>query len=242
VSTTDFLDAPSNSHAREELFNHRLLYDLKLAAFGRGYHLQTYYSDVDHDGFDVIFDDGDNLRKIQLKTVGGDAATNSWDIHRCILRPLARNYEELGFDFVGNWGVEGGVVLIDHVIDKSDSLQVSYFYTDIYIINGIALGLIPRHGNTKNAANNLRDGLQSGGSREKISVAKGLFVKVASPQHLLCILGMHSTLKYSGWQRRIRSLSSEEWGPKGRLLENVLGEYRKEMPFVMKDITGFTDF
>ena len=63
-----------NTHAIEELFNYRLLYDLKLAAFAHGYHLLTYYTDVDHDGFDVILDDRDYLRKIQLKTVAKDSS------------------------------------------------------------------------------------------------------------------------------------------------------------------------
>ena len=242
MSTSDFLNEQSNSHAKEELFNHRLLYDLKLAASDRKYHLQSYYSDVDHDGFDVIFDDGDNLRKIQLKTVGRDSTKNSWPIHKSILRPLANNYEELGFNFDGNWGVEGGVVLVEYFIDELNAIQVKYFYTDIYIINGISLEVIPRHGNTRNAADNIRNDLQTGGSREQVMVPRGLFVKVASPQHLLCMLGMHSTLKYSGWQRRIRSLSSENWGPKSKLLQSVLDEYRNEMPKVMEETTGLSDF
>lgn len=38
--------------------NHKLLFDLKVDAGECGYHLQNYYSDVHHDGFDLILDDG----------------------------------------------------------------------------------------------------------------------------------------------------------------------------------------
>ena len=115
-----------NTHAIEELFNYRLLYDLKLAAFDRGYHLLTYYTDVDHDGFDVILDDRDNLRKTQLKTVASDSGTKSWGIHRSILRPVPNNFEPLGFNYDvnnPNWGVEGGVILIDYEPKGSASMS-----------------------------------------------------------------------------------------------------------------------
>ena len=193
------------------MFNHKLLYEMKEAAFVRGYHLQTYFSDVDHDGFDVIFDDGDNLRKVQLKTVGANADTTSWDIHKGILRPLPNNYEEMGFNFEGFWGVEGGVVLIEYFIDAKNAICTSYLFTDIYVINAIAVELIARHGNTKKAAIALRANDAAGRAKDQISVAKGLFVRVASSQNLLCLIGMHSALPRPAWQQRIKSLSSEAW-------------------------------
>jgi len=69
MSLQEFLNKPKFSHSREALFNHKLLYDLKLVAARAGYHLSVYFPDVDHEGFDIILDDGDNLKKIQLKTV-----------------------------------------------------------------------------------------------------------------------------------------------------------------------------
>ncbi len=64
MSLEDYLNTNANLHAREELLNYRLLFDVKLAAAKIGYHLLTYYSDVDHDGFDVIFDDRHTVRKV----------------------------------------------------------------------------------------------------------------------------------------------------------------------------------
>jgi hypothetical protein len=218
-----------NTHAIEELFNYRLLYDLKLAAFVRGYHLLTYYTDVDHDGFDVILDDRDYLRKIQLKTVAKSASTQSWDIHRSIIRPVPNNFEPLGFNYDvenPNWGVEGGVVLIEYE-PKGEAIDVSYYFTDIFIITALSLGLLPhRHGGTVEAARALRADRFNETSNAKIGVAKGLFIEAATPQHWLALIGLHSEHS-NGWRHCVRALASEEWGPKGETLQEVLDGYRK---------------
>jgi len=217
-----------NTHAIEELFNYRLLYDLKLAAFDRGYHLLTYYTDFDHDGFDVILDDRDYLRKLQLKTVAKDATTPSWGIHRSIIRPVPNNFEPLGFNYDRNnpnWGVEGGVILIEYE-PKGAALEVRYFFTDIFFITAISLGLLPhRHGATLSAANALRADLFNGKSGDKIGVARGLFIEAATPQHLLALIGMHSE-HYNGWRHAVRALASEAWGPKGEMLPSVSDGFR----------------
>ena len=64
-----FLLADVNSRAKESLINYKLFYDLKLSAALDGYDLSLYTPDVDRDGFDIILDDRDSVRKIQLKTV-----------------------------------------------------------------------------------------------------------------------------------------------------------------------------
>ena len=70
-----------------------------------------------------------------------------------------------------------------------------------------------------------RADLFNGDSNSKIGVARGLFVEVATPQHLLALIGMHSE-HHNGWRMAVRSLASEEWGPKGLVLLSVLDEYR----------------
>ncbi len=68
-----FLLEGENSRTKESLVNYRLFYDLKLAAALQGYDLSLYTPDVDRDGFDIILDDQDSVRKIQLKTVSNDS-------------------------------------------------------------------------------------------------------------------------------------------------------------------------
>jgi hypothetical protein len=63
-----FLLTPANTHFREAILMHRLFLDVKLTAARNGYYLSTYFDDVDHDGFDVIFDDKDYLKKTQVKS------------------------------------------------------------------------------------------------------------------------------------------------------------------------------
>ena len=46
MNLSEFLNVAGSLHAREELFNHRLLFDLKSACAENGTYLRTYYSDV----------------------------------------------------------------------------------------------------------------------------------------------------------------------------------------------------
>ena len=192
----------------------------------------------------MILEDDYNLRKIQLKTVAKTADTPAWEIHRSILRPLACNCEELGFDYPTAVGVEGGVVLIDFEVDTNQKINVSYFFTEVYVINAIALKFINRHGNTVNAAKNLRETIRKGEPSEKISVARGMFVPAAGPQNLLRLIGMHSSIPHGGWHFLVREMSRLEWGPKtesdmgNNPLTQRNAEFRKELPSVMKAVCG----
>jgi hypothetical protein len=58
-----FLLNPEHSHAKESILMNRLMYDIQLAAGLRGYHIYSYTSNVDHEGFDIIFDDQDIIKK-----------------------------------------------------------------------------------------------------------------------------------------------------------------------------------
>lgn len=211
MPANEFLNAPAHSHAKEELFNYRLLYDMKLAAADRGYHLLTYYSDVDHDGFDIIFDDRDTLKKVQLKTVRRGAATNSWDIHKHLLRPTLRNWEVFGYDFVASPGVEGGVVLMEYEVG-AQSTAVDYYYTDLYVITMSALEFRNVHYATRDAAQGIYTAVGQGGSNETVAVSRGCFVRAASPQHLLALIGLHSE-HLNNWRGLARLAIGEHYEP-----------------------------
>lgn len=239
-----FLRESNQSHAREEILNHKLLFDLKLAAGACGYHLQNYYSDVDHEGFDLILDDGMNLRKIQLKSVGRDATTAKWNINRGLLRPMANNLEALGFQYKSPqfddgricWGAEGGVILIDYDV-QDGNVNVTYRFTDIYVIPAISLGILKRPAGTVKGADDLRKSLPEGKPNEKLEVNKGLFIEAFTPGNLLSLVGMESVIKRD-WQMRVRALASEAWGPKGMMISTALLEYQTEFPAVMQEVAG----
>lgn len=63
-----FLKAKVNSVSRERIFHNKLFFDLKLAAARARYHLSIFEPEVDRDAFDIFLDDGDNERRIQVKT------------------------------------------------------------------------------------------------------------------------------------------------------------------------------
>ncbi len=236
MSLSKFLKTEANLHAREELFNYRLLFDLKTEAASQGFHLQSYHSDVDHEGFDVILDNAINLRKIQVKTVHSND-TNSWQIHKSILRPTANNNEAMGFDYQRSWGVEGGVVLIEYKLKRNEQFDVSYFFSDIYVVNAIALELLCRQTRTKNAAIRVREHLAKGKPNDKINLARGLFIRAASPHNLLSLMGLSRTPQ-KDWHNRVRTLSSEEWGPKGEVLSHVIDGFRDDFEHVIKEVSG----
>jgi hypothetical protein len=233
----------ANLHAREELLNYKLLFDIKLAAARHDYHLLTYFCDVDHDGFDIIFDDHYTVRKVQLKTVETNATTQSWPIHRSILRPIRENWERLGFFHKGmayltDCGVEGGVILMEFDANKPEC-PVSYFYTDIYIITAIALGKLNRIGTTVSTANGLRDDLPNGKLAEKIGVAKGLFVPAATASNLLALLSLQCPERIN-WQTRVLIAGQEEknWVPKTELLPSVAAKHIADIPNAIKQACG----
>lgn len=226
MSLAEYICLDANSHAREELLNYRLLFDMKLAAASHGYHLLTYHSSVDHDGFDIIFDDHHTVRKVQIKTVSHDVTTQSWQIHRSILRPNRNNWDHLGLYHTGaaddtDCGVEGGVILMEFDPTHPD-LPVTYFYTDIYVISAIALGHLQRSKKTITAAENLRTQLPNRKLTDKISVVKKLFIKAAAPSNLLALLSLHSSDRINWQNRVILSGQRDVWGPKPDMCESIL--------------------
>lgn len=87
MSLKKFLNAPVNTVTRERMFFNKLYFDLKLAAARRGYHLSVFEPEVDRDKFDVLLDDGDNERRIQLKAFSKSSGTSQWSSNKRFMRP-----------------------------------------------------------------------------------------------------------------------------------------------------------
>lgn len=209
----NFLSRRENFHARESIFMSRLSYDLKLAAARRGYYLKTYFEDVDHDGFDVIFDDDDSIIKIQVKTVltdnkkNNENSTSSWPIHKCILRPPFYLIDKLGFEpSPEGEGVGGGFILMNlEAVD--DDVNVTYYYTDLLVLLAFDLGVLS-YSKKKTLDKKLFE-LQRGTSHEKIEIPKGLMLKAKSVSALLSLMGIHST-ENNSWRHNLLVLANNE--------------------------------
>lgn len=224
-----FLDDPGNSHAKEAVLMHRLCFDLKLVAATHGYYLNTYWDDVDHDGFDLIFDDQDSLMKTQVKSVGAGAATNNWRIHKRILRPTIDQIDKLGFDPSPHGeGVAGGVVLIKYRVEGDDRLEVDYYYTDLYVLLAFKYALIQRkHGHSRSAITKSLQDLGEGAGRERLTVPRPAFVRAKSPATLLALLGLHSTHGHP-WKFHVTQLVNHIAGDASLPLPTPLQQFKQQ--------------
>jgi len=207
-----FMETPANMHGREQILMHRLFLDLQTAAARRGYYLNTYFDDVDHDGFDVIFDDQDYIKKVQVKSVHKHAATRKWGIHKRMLRPSLQWAEKLGFESSPHGeGSEGGVILIEFE-DVEDELRASYYYTDVFVLLMFHCDLIQRsHKSSREALDNALKDWKQGSGRELISIPRAAFLKARNPASLLALMGLHS-LACSAWKHHVFVLASELHG------------------------------
>lgn len=157
---------------------HKLFLDVKVAAGQRGYYLNTYFDDVDHDGFDVIFDDQDCIKKTQVKSVGVGNATNSWGIHKRILRPSVQMIDRLGFESSPNGeGTEGGVILIEFQ-DTGGALDTVYYYTDVFVLLAFQHELMRRtHSSSRQAVDTCLNEWREGLGKEQLTVPRAAFLK-----------------------------------------------------------------
>lgn len=212
-----FLNSPVNSVTRERLFYNRLYYDLKLAAAHRGYALTLYEPEVDRDGFDVVLDDGDATRFVQLKTVLTSSATTTWDISKRFLRAEPVLGETYGIT-PAEAGKGGAVVLIE--IDASVAEPVlTYRVTDFSILLVISSVLGRKCskppgstllGSRRTVAKASWEELQRGSHRDKIKLNKSSFLKAEGPAGLLALLGLHSESQC--YQPATRMMLAEQRG------------------------------
>ena len=189
---------------------HRLCFDIQLAAARREYYLNLYYDDVDHDGFDLIFDDQDTVKKMQVKTVEANAGTGQWDIHKRILRPSFEHIEKLGFEpSPEGEGVEGGFILM-HFDTAEPGIGVKYFYTDLYVWLAFDCVVVRRqHSGSQNAVKTCIKDLQRGLGDQRVGVPWALMLEAKGPDELLALSGLHSRIDFT-WKDHIFIIANHE--------------------------------
>lgn len=193
-----FLRDCLNSVSRERMFYNRLYYDLKLAAARRDYAITLYEPEVDRDGFDIVLDDGDTTRFVQLKTVLTSAKTATWDIAKRFLQPDLAYCKDLGIA-PGDCGKGGAVVLI-YIEINGDEAEVSYRVTDYFIMRMLSSGMVTSSakrlvlGKRAEIVHNIWRSLHHGSGRDSVALPKGCFVWAAGTDQLLSLLSLHSTI------------------------------------------------
>jgi hypothetical protein len=191
-----FLYKDGNSHARENIINHHVFYEISLAGAQRGYELQLFTQKTDHEGVDLIVSDNNLFQKIQLKTVMKDASTSSWDIHARLLRPEMINATKLGFHKnFGGIGFEGCAMLIEVEVTNT-GLKFDYLYTDIFVLNAFAMKFISRMRgmSTSKTALKILKKLGENNKKGKVKIPRGMFIKLKNTHCLLSLFGMTNSL------------------------------------------------
>lgn len=199
-----FLKAEINSVSRERIFHNKLFFDLKLAAARAGYHLSIFEPEVDRDAFDIFLDDGDNERRIQVKTVLASSATASWNSTKRFMRPTLVYGDRLRI-VPAECGAGGGFLLIE-IDDSSAEALVTYFYTDFFVATALQMRLLrettpplrqgqgrKKDSRQETAAKFLRT-LASGNAGDKIRLPVPLFVRLKSTDCLLALMNLHSSV------------------------------------------------
>lgn len=187
---------------------HRLCFDLQLAAATKGYYLNLYYDDVDHDGFDLILDDQDSIKKIQVKTVESDSPTQCWKIQKKILRPAFDNVEKLGFEpSPEGEGIEGGFVLCKFEIVQ-EAVKLDYFYTDLFVCLAFKHGIIRRKNKLSQAAvERCVHAFTTGIGREAVHVPAALMLHASTPADVLALSGLHGPSDHM-WKHNIMTVAN----------------------------------
>ena len=198
---TKFLNAPVNSKTRERIFFNRLYFDIKLAAARRGYSLTVFEPEVDREGFDVVLDDADTRRHLQLKSATVSAGTKKWTTTPRLLRPELIEIERMHFESSPHGeGLGGGVILI-LIDDEKAECPVKYFFTDLYIVAALSAGLMTQVGTRGNGVKQLRrdqarrvlDQLyEERDHNAELVLPRAVFLELKSPDCLLAIAGLHS--------------------------------------------------
>ena len=197
MSLSDFLREPKNFWITEAIINHRLCYELKLAAAFLNYNLIVSRPDIDLSGFDLVFDDGETQKKIQIKTVLSSSRTNDWKIRKLLLAPAQEKLNRLGIATIPPWiGLEGGFILAKVAVDSTKKgLDVSYSYADFFTIAMLSMGVF--RDDCQQVSSDALFHLTAIGD-DKIKITKKLLIAACSPMHLLALMGLRSS-KIFNW-------------------------------------------
>jgi hypothetical protein len=211
----------NNTQIREDILNQKLIFDLKEACARNLFHLKVFKADVDINGFDIMLDDNDQMMiKCQLKS-RIDSTTQSFDIHKIMLKPNHYIIEKLGFEVSLCPSDNRGVILIDGFI-KDGNIITEYSYLDCFLLRAMYLGIFQLNKQSKQSAEKLIQKVNNGRLNEKIEVLQSLFFPVKNVQSLLSLMGYSDSMSISD---RILKISEEKIKPQNivdRNLTNLL--------------------
>lgn len=207
-----YLKDPRNSTSREILMRHRVCYDLSLAAASAEYSLQVYKPEVDREGSDIGFADGDfQFRRVQLRSVGHDSTTKKWKVLAFFVRPGPYVAERLNFEPTqGGTGEGGALVLQEYTVTPKEELEVTYYFSDAIVVSMFADGIVekPKY-SPGDQAETTRQRLQEAVTTDEIALTKPLCLQARSADALLALLGLFSRSHNHCWMNNVLAINDQ---------------------------------
>lgn len=193
--------------ARENKIFHRLAYEFAEVSSCLGHKIDLMVPEIDRHGYDCFFfDPEDNVSKyIQLKARYGN--TSSWDIHRRFFLPNVYDAMKIAWDNIFT-GIGGGIILCDIEV-INNSVNITYKYTDLFVLLALANGVFGSDDIQKKAKSALvdlhKDGIDDEGNPiKRISIKEWMFLtpkKEKQIEFLLFMMGFQSN-----WQKHVRAI------------------------------------
>jgi len=178
-----------HSLVRENIIRDLLFSDLKSIAAEKEYFLQCSIPNVDKDGFDIVVDGDFLFRKFQVKTFMENATTRSWEIHKSILRPARHIAQRLRFeDSPTGVGINGGVIIIEVIVGKNNTIKLKYYYTELIIILLIQSGFFKTTQTSKVIAKKFIKDLISDNNKT-VNVNRSLLIPLRDNLSLMTLAG-----------------------------------------------------
>lgn len=231
INLDDYLKLSKNSVFKEKLVNYKFFFEVKLASARQQNDIRIYVPEIDKDGYDVVLDDGDNIKPFQLKATNNSSKTSKWEVQKNLLRPNPLNCELLGYEQSPEGeGTEGGFILVSIVVTADDIERFDYYYTDAYIIKAFELGLLRYNNKTyEEKIKQLIAQLHSGSRREKVILNKSKLVKVKSVDNLLALSNVPS-ITHNQWQLSFRNFI------KNKNTNSTITNERQEIVSLLKEL------
>ena len=221
-----FFNQPKNTTRREALLLNRLSYDVQLAAALNNYYLKVYISDVDDNGYDVIFDSEMVTRKLQIKSFMSTSSTRSWSVSKGLIKPSMESRRKMGvWSHIDVEGIEGGVV-IQRVCLQNESIDIKYFYTDIWLLTANAWGLIGSKSQNR-AAFKFLQSLSGFDYHEKQRIPISLFFEPRDVECLIGVMGFSTRYDYPQHRYLMRERYKGEIGSKEQIDIRIQNELSK---------------
>jgi hypothetical protein len=190
MAISDFLKARENDSTRERMYFHWLAHQLQLEAAETGhlgYYLEIFEPEVDRSGFDIVLNDADWERHIQVKTVLTSSTTDFWEIRTKLLLPIHSIVDVFGLEPMSS-GLGGGFLLLE-IADQSGQVK-SYSYTDYFTLVAQALNLTE---NSDSAARTVLDSLNKPNPERHVTIRRSVLMPLKRIPQILGVIGLHNT-------------------------------------------------